>query len=35
MYCPTNLMVADIFTKGLAKQRFQELREQMGVESLR
>ena len=35
MYCPKNLMIADIFTKGLAKQRFQELREQLGVESLR
>ena len=35
MYCPTNLMTADIFTKGLAKQRFQELCKQLGVESLR
>ena len=35
MYCPTNLMIADIFTKGLAKQRFNELREQLGFESLR
>ena len=34
MYCPTTTMIADIFTKGLAKQRFQELREQLGVESL-
>jgi len=28
-------MIADIFTKGLAKQRFQELNEQLGVEPLR
>ena len=35
MYCPTNVMIADVFTKGHAKQIFQELREQLGVESLR
>ena len=35
IYCQTNLMIADIFTKGLAKQRFKELREQLENESLR
>ena len=35
MYCPTNVVIADVFTKGLAKQIFQAMREQLGVESLR
>ena len=30
-YCPTEKKVADILTKGLAKQRFEELRSMMGV----
>ena len=34
MYCPTNMMIEDIFTIGLAKQRFQELRKQLGAKSL-
>jgi len=35
MYCPTNVVIADVSTKGLAKQIFQAMREQLGVESLR
>ena len=31
VYCPTNMMIADTLTKGLAKERFQELRKKMGV----
>ena len=33
VYCPTNTMIADILTKGLAKERFQELRKRMEVET--
>ena len=30
-YCPTNEMVADILTKGLAQQPFSFLREKTGI----
>ena len=30
-YCPTELQIADALTKGLAKQRFEELRTMMGI----
>ena len=32
-YCPTNEMVADILTKGLARERFCYLRQKAGMES--
>ena len=32
-YCNTNDMLADILTKGLAKQKFENFRSQMGVRS--
>ena len=35
MYCPTNVVIADVFTKGLAKQMVQEFRGKLGGESLR
>lgn len=31
VYCPTNDMIADIFTKGLNKDKFQRMREMMGM----
>ena len=31
-YCPTNEMVADIMTKGLAKPSFQKLRKLLGID---
>lgn len=31
VYCPTNDMIADIFTKGLNKDKFKRLREMMGM----
>ena len=35
IYCPTNDMVADIFTKGLPKVTFEHLRTKMGVLKIR
>lgn len=32
-YCQTNKMIADILTKGLQKQKFEELRRMMGVDN--
>ena len=31
MFCPTNKMIADVLTKGLAKEKFQELRTKIGM----
>ena len=31
-YCPTNEMVVDILTKGLAKPSFQKLRKLLGID---
>lgn len=31
IYCPTKLMVADIFTKGLTRDKFEPLREKLGL----
>ena len=33
-YCPTEVMIADIFTKPLSKQRFERLRQMMGLVNL-
>lgn len=34
VYCPSEEQLADIFTKALPKQRFEELRMQLGVSDL-